>query len=654
MADIQQYLDDILKARYGKDVRQSIHDAIQQCYKDSSGDALNTIFSFGEMEEIEMNRGYIYTASRPGTAISITPTDSDSWEYALLDCEEGDRFTIYGTGGNDGRLFCFVDASNKVLCSAPRNVNLDSTVIEAPKNSKKIIINRNTTNISSPCYKGSLSGYLFLETVTVNNNRYINKNTGSISLDTSVHGATDYISVDPDTEYFMYGVVLTGNAGIAEYGESLNLIKVHSGTAVEGYSLVTNSQTRYLRVTTYNDGHPIIGFKYDLQSKLRSIFSNREIYIDKTNIVKGYPNYSDGRGFYLYPETTDTIYYRTDYIEIIPNSEIVLALFGTGGYGYAYFFNEDKNFIGRVYASTVISTVVQEVVAPKEAKYMMLTLINDYKNSCCAFYKNPEILDKTPFGLFDEYGFKRGIQLFAKRKGETPIITVIDDDTSSVEYVEKYHQVCNSLGILGTYSVITDNLVSDSGIKDRLLSYEKEGHGMLYHCKSQETYYNAGSSRNFDMARNNFVDGLRKMNEFGFLDYKYWISPYGVHDNDMQNLARHYGMKCLISTANNFSITENQGSYNLYCIPRCSLNPEDEQPNYTYSLEDLKEEMDRCYKERGWIIVTTHVNTWSDGNEGESRFIEAMNYAKEKGFSFKTFAEAFSIWEPTFILNSMF
>lgn len=39
MASIKDYLSQILKARYGKDVRQSIHDAIHQCYEDGKAGA---------------------------------------------------------------------------------------------------------------------------------------------------------------------------------------------------------------------------------------------------------------------------------------------------------------------------------------------------------------------------------------------------------------------------------------------------------------------------------------------------------------------------------------------------------------------------------------------------------------------------------------
>lgn len=43
MATIQDYLNNILKAVYGKDVRQSIHDAIQQCYYDGRSGAIDLV-----------------------------------------------------------------------------------------------------------------------------------------------------------------------------------------------------------------------------------------------------------------------------------------------------------------------------------------------------------------------------------------------------------------------------------------------------------------------------------------------------------------------------------------------------------------------------------------------------------------------------------
>ena len=46
MADIYELLEQISSAIYGEDVRGSIHDAIEQCYEDATGnpDSLAAIF----------------------------------------------------------------------------------------------------------------------------------------------------------------------------------------------------------------------------------------------------------------------------------------------------------------------------------------------------------------------------------------------------------------------------------------------------------------------------------------------------------------------------------------------------------------------------------------------------------------------------------
>ena len=50
-SNIQQFLNKILSSRYGKDVRQAIHDGIQQCYDDATEDSTaidSTLSNSGE------------------------------------------------------------------------------------------------------------------------------------------------------------------------------------------------------------------------------------------------------------------------------------------------------------------------------------------------------------------------------------------------------------------------------------------------------------------------------------------------------------------------------------------------------------------------------------------------------------------------------
>lgn len=89
MADIQQYLDDILKARYGKDVRQSIHDAINMINEaviDSGLDAGNLpvnkgIFMGTDLNDIDEDSVYFISgSSSEGSGVAHTPTDTTGKE----------------------------------------------------------------------------------------------------------------------------------------------------------------------------------------------------------------------------------------------------------------------------------------------------------------------------------------------------------------------------------------------------------------------------------------------------------------------------------------------------------------------------------------------------------------------------------------------
>lgn len=89
MADIQQYLDDILKARYGKDVRQSIHDAINainEAVIDSGLDAGNLPVNKGQflgtdLDDIDEDSVYFVSGDESeGSGVEHTPIDSTGTE----------------------------------------------------------------------------------------------------------------------------------------------------------------------------------------------------------------------------------------------------------------------------------------------------------------------------------------------------------------------------------------------------------------------------------------------------------------------------------------------------------------------------------------------------------------------------------------------
>lgn len=76
MASISDYLKNILAARYGKDVRQSIHDAIQQCYYDGKAGSID-LEARQSIEDLDNNK-LDKTGDSASNTVTFTSGDSTS------------------------------------------------------------------------------------------------------------------------------------------------------------------------------------------------------------------------------------------------------------------------------------------------------------------------------------------------------------------------------------------------------------------------------------------------------------------------------------------------------------------------------------------------------------------------------------------------
>lgn len=163
---------------------------------------------------------------------------------------------------------------------------------------------------------------------------------------------------------------------------------------------------------------------------------------------------------------------------------------------------------------------------------------------------------------------------------------------------------------------------------------------MLYHCYSQTNIWSWTSAFNLSACEQNYVKGKRLYKQAGFVSGdKFFIAPFGNNRQTVQDMVKRHGSEVLLSTDNNI-IVGYDGTTSRYNIPRCSLGHNaDRYPNFT--IEQLKAKIDEAYDENGWIIITTHVNEWGTTTDGEQRFSEVVNYAKNKGLECKTFAEAY-------------
>lgn len=249
-----------------------------------------------------------------------------------------------------------------------------------------------------------------------------------------------------------------------------------------------------------------------------------------------------------------------------------------------------------------------------------------------------------------------------KRKG---MISFIDDDTTSCKYVKDYHDIFEGTGVCGTYAVMTRRMTDggtdpedssyhyrydDEGeLLELLKTYEMEGFGMVLHCYWQNDthestrYFNV-ATRDIQKCRENMLRGLREYRELGFQNADLWVTPYGVQDTEIQNLAKELGLECLISMSNNTIISEDYR--NRWCIPRYSISTTSDQ-------DYLKEQMRTAVEKGGWINIVTHVNSWksADYEMMKNKVREIIAYAKEIGLEIGTFGKCYNEWKSVLYEN---
>lgn len=99
---------------------------------------------------IIMEPGYIICNGAAGTVVDLTPVFHSTYKCSVVDCNEKEVVYIQGKGGNADRLYCFIDAENKVISSATANMNQETPLrLTAPLHTAKLIINDETASRTS-------------------------------------------------------------------------------------------------------------------------------------------------------------------------------------------------------------------------------------------------------------------------------------------------------------------------------------------------------------------------------------------------------------------------------------------------------------------------------------------------------------------------
>lgn len=246
---------------------------------------------------------------------------------------------------------------------------------------------------------------------------------------------------------------------------------------------------------------------------------------------------------------------------------------------------------------------------------------------------------------------------FGNLRKRKPMVSFIDDDTTNATFVQRYHDIFANKNVLGGYAVETKNLDDNSGLADMLLGYEQEGFACLYHA-----YYQSGDATRYwistdpsydeDLIKENFMRGLRSMREYGFSNYKYWVTPYGVNDKFIVDLAKNHGMECLLNCPSIYAqegfITP-YGNVSRWNIPRVIFG------NYTNNDTWLHRAILGAKEANGWVIIVSHVNSWGDNVATmTSRLNDLIDYCVDEGLEIVPFPVAYEEYRAAFLMQELF
>lgn len=246
--------------------------------------------------EITLTEGlYISTAGAVGDTASLTEVSSQLWRSAIVNCSAGEGFLVNVKGGATPRAWCFVDSSNKILSISASSITVTNTVILAPKNSAKLILNDNIAYLGTN-YRNVIRAVnnrvdiLDSKTETLRSNinptgieltanRYINCTTGGVGANYNYSYATeDYIAVSPLstidlTDYANTTHSIESAVGLAFYSDDNTYISgiSYAGNTSGIHATVPANATK-MRITIFNNSVNSFMLRIDTTPSVKNLY----------------------------------------------------------------------------------------------------------------------------------------------------------------------------------------------------------------------------------------------------------------------------------------------------------------------------------------------------------------------------------------------
>ena len=477
----------------------------------------------------------------------------------------------------------------------------------------------------------------------VESGKYVRFN-GAITNNDPTKAVWYYVNAGEKIE--LSNIATNGNYSVCAYdasGTFVELIANKKGTCVQ---FTVGDTTSFVACTALNADTPacrVLEKATLSKSSVQGLGINQipDIVLDKTKFTSGgYINNSDSI-------TADANYSYTNYIEAIENASIEIANFAGVANICVTYYNSAKAKISSESASSGSTIASKTIRTPNGCKYIRYSMLTTQKDTnTCKYIRNHYDIELTN-SIVQSWYDHSPIQLVTPFSSLPPVCTFIDDDTVSLASTKAFRDACVSKGIVGTFACVTHYLDDVEGLEAQLLDYEKEGFQITLHASGHGTYFRPNTRVESDVEED-VVVGIRRLLEAGFnpQNILQWVTPYGVSDAFIQNIARKNGFDCLISAGNNEIEVGKYGRYKL-------MRPEIKYGVNT--LDTLKAYIDEAIEVNGWVAFCSHFG-YTDWESSGSKDLwdSVVDYALSKQIKITTYADAWRLRRPIYRLRDYF
>lgn len=383
MAAITELLDKIKTAVYGKDVRQSIHDAIQQCYYDGKA-------------------GSIDLEGRQIAADAIEVEKSERKQEIAVERERINQFTSLTEGSTTGDAELQdirIGAGGEVYASAGEAVRgqamkLDSTLTDPKKAAPANLVGELRSDLID----------LNDIHVSLTEKTYIDSSNGSVGINYETGYSTNYIYIARGCKIILKDVMPEIYAhdfvGYAFYDKNKNYISgVSYSSGVTGYELDIPQNAEYIRFTVIKNNESvfrvIIPFPAEITMENKNRLNELEPY--------QYNEYSVpmASGGYIYTvDGSVQPFWKAMYSDYI-DADLVQKVYTSLSEDQAIvFYDKNKNYISGIdenYLNTSGEMKWYDLTnKPTGTKYIRIS---------CAYHKDEDIVKAiTVYSLSAFYG----------------------------------------------------------------------------------------------------------------------------------------------------------------------------------------------------------------------------------------------------------